>query len=227
MFTAYRETWEEIGVDLAEKEFVQVGRLDEREITTSLGKRLLMILSPFGELMADIGRRQLTSSLYADYTDHARAGTSSCELAPHPLQSLADALDRSLVPTLDPTTIPNTPILFRSMVPYPYRYQYPSKSPQSAGTKGFTQYGRYHGVSQLWSSASPSLTFRFGCVLLPDEPSKVAEGYDPEKEYEFPAEGSGSWRDDKDGRRLLRLWGLSLGMTLQVSFLDRSLKADN
>jgi len=28
-----------------------VGRLDEREITTSLGKRLLMILSPFGELL--------------------------------------------------------------------------------------------------------------------------------------------------------------------------------
>ena len=51
MFTAYRETWEEIGVDLAEKEFVQVGRLDEREITTSLGKRLLMILSPFGTLV--------------------------------------------------------------------------------------------------------------------------------------------------------------------------------
>jgi len=36
-------------VDLAEREFLQVGRLDEREITTSLGKRLLMILSPFGE----------------------------------------------------------------------------------------------------------------------------------------------------------------------------------
>lgn len=35
-------------MDLAEREFVQVGRLDEREITTSLGKRLLMILSPFG-----------------------------------------------------------------------------------------------------------------------------------------------------------------------------------
>ena len=48
LYTAYRETWEEIGVDLAEREFVQVGRLDEREITTSLGKRLLMILSPFG-----------------------------------------------------------------------------------------------------------------------------------------------------------------------------------
>ena len=49
LYTALRETWEEVGIDLAEKEFVQVGRLDEREVTTSLGKRLLMILSPFGE----------------------------------------------------------------------------------------------------------------------------------------------------------------------------------
>jgi 8-oxo-dGTP pyrophosphatase MutT (NUDIX family) len=48
LYTAFRETWEEVGIDLAEREFVQVGRLDEREITTSLGKRLLMILSPFG-----------------------------------------------------------------------------------------------------------------------------------------------------------------------------------
>jgi hypothetical protein len=32
---------------------VQVGRLDEREITTSLGKRLLMILSPFGMSFRD------------------------------------------------------------------------------------------------------------------------------------------------------------------------------
>lgn len=43
-------------MDLAEKEFVQVGRLDEREITTSLGKRLLMILSPFGMLTTCQGK---------------------------------------------------------------------------------------------------------------------------------------------------------------------------
>lgn len=49
VYTALRETWEEVGIDLAESDFVQVGRLDEREITTSLGKRLLMILSPFGK----------------------------------------------------------------------------------------------------------------------------------------------------------------------------------
>lgn len=46
-YTAMRETWEEVGLDLAEKEWISVGQLDDREITTSLGKRLLMILSPF------------------------------------------------------------------------------------------------------------------------------------------------------------------------------------
>ena len=43
-----RQTWEEVGIDLAEQShFTLVGQLDDREITTSLGKRLLMILSPF------------------------------------------------------------------------------------------------------------------------------------------------------------------------------------
>ncbi|TDL28764.1 hypothetical protein BD410DRAFT_781296 [Rickenella mellea] len=47
LYTAMRQTWEEIGLDLAEKDFMCIGQLDDREITTSLGKRLLMILSPF------------------------------------------------------------------------------------------------------------------------------------------------------------------------------------
>lgn len=42
-----RQTWEEIGLDLAENAYLPIGQLDDREITTSLGKRLLMILSPF------------------------------------------------------------------------------------------------------------------------------------------------------------------------------------
>ncbi|GAA5979113.1 hypothetical protein JCM5350_007070 [Sporobolomyces pararoseus] len=46
-FTAMRETWEEVGLDLAERDWISVGQLDDREITSSLGKRLLMILSPF------------------------------------------------------------------------------------------------------------------------------------------------------------------------------------
>ncbi|KAI6045039.1 hypothetical protein EDC04DRAFT_2638138 [Pisolithus marmoratus] len=47
LYTAMRQTWEETGLDLAEKDFICIGQLDDREITTSLGKRLLMILSPF------------------------------------------------------------------------------------------------------------------------------------------------------------------------------------
>ncbi|KAH9836508.1 uncharacterized protein C8Q71DRAFT_857742 [Rhodofomes roseus] len=47
MYTAMRQTWEEIGLDLAESAYTPVGQLDDREVTTSLGKRLLMVLSPF------------------------------------------------------------------------------------------------------------------------------------------------------------------------------------
>lgn len=47
VYIAMRQTWEEIGIDLAEKQYINIGQLDDREITTSLGKRLLMILSPF------------------------------------------------------------------------------------------------------------------------------------------------------------------------------------
>ncbi|KAG6869145.1 hypothetical protein C0993_012244 [Termitomyces sp. T159_Od127] len=47
LYTAMRQTWEEIGIDLAERQYTCIGQLDDREITTSLGKRLLMILSPF------------------------------------------------------------------------------------------------------------------------------------------------------------------------------------
>ncbi|CAG7851247.1 SubName: Full=Uncharacterized protein {ECO:0000313/EMBL:CCA66439.1} [Serendipita indica DSM 11827] len=47
LYTAMRQTWEEIGLDLAERSFTCIGQLDDREITTSLGKRLLMVLSPY------------------------------------------------------------------------------------------------------------------------------------------------------------------------------------
>lgn len=44
----------QVGVDLCEKDFLHVGQLDDREITTSLGKRLLMVLSPFGESVSNV-----------------------------------------------------------------------------------------------------------------------------------------------------------------------------
>jgi hypothetical protein len=59
------------------------------------------------------------------------------------------------------------------------------------------------------------IRLRFGCVLLPDEPENVAEGFDMNMEFEeIPEGGSGSWYDRASGRKMLRLWGLSLGMTL-------------
>lgn len=43
-----RECWEEIGLDISDqRHFLSLGQLDDREVTSSLGKKLLMILSPF------------------------------------------------------------------------------------------------------------------------------------------------------------------------------------
>jgi 8-oxo-dGTP pyrophosphatase MutT (NUDIX family) len=56
--TVVRETVEEIGLDLNSKDFIPVGRLDDREITSAQDGKLLMMLSPFGEFHA-------TKSLHA------------------------------------------------------------------------------------------------------------------------------------------------------------------
>ncbi|GES82818.1 nudix family hydrolase [Rhizophagus clarus] len=46
--TAERETFEEVGLDLGNRElFIYAGALDEREITSTFGKNLLMVLCPF------------------------------------------------------------------------------------------------------------------------------------------------------------------------------------
>ncbi|KAJ7596695.1 hypothetical protein C8J56DRAFT_918100 [Mycena floridula] len=47
LYTALRQTWEEIGIDLAERDYICIGQLGDREVTSSMGKRLLMILSPY------------------------------------------------------------------------------------------------------------------------------------------------------------------------------------
>lgn len=79
------ETWEEIGLDLADKEYLSVGRLDDREITTSLGKRLLMILSPFGESDRTVWRYRnfllvIARSILADITNIASSRFATCKL---------------------------------------------------------------------------------------------------------------------------------------------------
>ncbi|CAD6567565.1 MAG: hypothetical protein CYPHOPRED_001800 [Cyphobasidiales sp. Tagirdzhanova-0007] len=82
LYTAMRETWEEVGIDLAEKnDFLEIGPLDDREITTSLGKRLLMVLSPYvflhtspDPLVPDIQASEVASAHWVPLT---------CLLAPH------------------------------------------------------------------------------------------------------------------------------------------------
>lgn len=53
---------------------------------------------------------------------------------------------------------------------------------------------------------------RFTSLLLPDEPSHISTEYRPEFD-ELVREGGGTVLG-KDGERRLRLWGLTLGMTL-------------
>ncbi|KAI0052905.1 hypothetical protein FA95DRAFT_1181656 [Auriscalpium vulgare] len=68
LYTAMRQTWEEIGLDLAESDYTCIGQLDDREITTSLGKRLLMILSPF--VFLQLSPAQPPTDPIADTTLH-------------------------------------------------------------------------------------------------------------------------------------------------------------
>ncbi|CAG8486800.1 6713_t:CDS:2 [Acaulospora colombiana] len=48
--TAERETFEEVGLDLGNRDqFTHIGALDDLEVTTTFGKKLLMILCPFAD----------------------------------------------------------------------------------------------------------------------------------------------------------------------------------
>ncbi|KAI9246531.1 hypothetical protein BY458DRAFT_560571 [Sporodiniella umbellata] len=46
--TACREVWEEIGLDLNSPDYIPLGQLDEREVSSIRENRLLMVLVPFG-----------------------------------------------------------------------------------------------------------------------------------------------------------------------------------
>lgn len=190
-----RQTWEEIGLDLAERDFTCIGQLDDREITTSLGKRLLMILSPFVFL-------QLTPRALS--TEPAE-GTS---IHWTPLETLVSAVLPETVGLVDSrgkwTTVTVdaasrlTPrhaailkllvrVLIGSMQFPAIRLDVPdSDSPLSVGSP------------PLPTSASYS-------VLSQDVLEKgIISDKAPEK------------RKKQSGRRQLKLWGLSLGMTLDL-----------
>ncbi|EPQ27511.1 uncharacterized protein PFL1_05049 [Pseudozyma flocculosa PF-1] len=185
LYTAMRETWEEVGIDLAEKEFQCVGQLDDREITTSLGKRLLMVLSPYVFVqtspfspLPDLQPSEVASAHWIPlsllYTPSPKWGTESVDISSRlaPKSPLVRWMLRALVGKMD-----------------------------------------------------------FKCVLLPNEPVAVAE-YDEEEEELARAEAQGynsrAQHDGQAGAKIaqaeyespdrpeLRLWGLTLGMTLDL-----------
>jgi 8-oxo-dGTP pyrophosphatase MutT (NUDIX family) len=47
--TVEREVMEEIGIDLKSDAYIQLGKLDEREISSVKDNKLLMVLIPFGK----------------------------------------------------------------------------------------------------------------------------------------------------------------------------------
>lgn len=178
LYTAMRETWEEVGIDLAEKEFACVGQLDDREITTSLGKRLLMVLSPYVFVqtspfspMPDLQPSEVASAHWIPisllYTPKPKWGTTSVDISSRlaPKSPLVRWVLRALVGKMD-----------------------------------------------------------FKCILLPNEPVAVAESDENEDDAHLYADSS---MGDKPGvhiarmeegavRPELRLWGLTLGMTLDL-----------
>jgi hypothetical protein len=177
LFTALRETWEEVGIDLAESNWLNVGRLDDREITTSLGKRLLMVLSPFVFL-------QTSRSSPLPELDASEVAT----LHWIPLDYL---MPQSDVSTLSSISISLAPRL----------------SPRNALIRRFIH---------LFVGS-----MRFTAIALPDEPSAMADGY--EKGSDLPEVEAGgdhpNWLSLAFGQPSvpgLRLWGLTLGMTLDL-----------
>ncbi|GAC97536.1 hypothetical protein PHSY_005122 [Pseudozyma hubeiensis SY62] len=178
LYTAMRETWEEVGIDLAEKEFSCVGQLDDREITTSLGKRLLMVLSPYVFVqtspfspLPDLQPSEVASAHWIPlsllYTPKPKWGTTSVDISSRlaPKSPLVRWVLRALVGKMD-----------------------------------------------------------FKCILLPNDPVAVAE-YDENEEEGLADSSMGGGEkagshiartEEGSVRPELRLWGLTLGMTLDL-----------
>ncbi|GAA6062879.1 hypothetical protein JCM10212_002101, partial [Sporobolomyces blumeae] len=131
-FTALRETWEEVGLDLAEREWISIGQLDDREITSSLGKRLLMILSPFVFLhtsphapVPELQETEVASAHWIPlellHAPHARYGTVEIDIATRlsPKNRFVRGVLKGLVGQMSFKCIllPNDPISLQPGVP--------------------------------------------------------------------------------------------------------------
>jgi hypothetical protein len=194
-----RQTWEEIGLDLAERDFLCIGQLDDREITTSLGKRLLMILSPFVFL-------QLTPNpLPTDPTDGTNIywvplETLASTVLPGYLGDKMNAKSRWSSVTVDaasrltPRRAAILKILVRVLIG---SMQFPAillDLPESDAIRGSST-GSLAALSN--SGSYPALT-----------QDKLEKGFTATK----PVLG----KDRNKSRHQLKLWGLSLGMALDL-----------
>jgi len=167
LYTAMRQTWEEIGLDLAERDYICIGQLDDREITTSLGKRLLMILSPYVFL-------QLTPN----------------------------------VPLTDPvpeTTLHWTPLASLVSTESPSRWSTVTVDAASRLAPKHSTALRLLVRLLVGSMQFPAIIIGPSSVSAPCPTSKPALTHDVLEKGAFPPSKN------------LKLWGLSLGMTLDLT----------
>ncbi|PWN29451.1 hypothetical protein BDZ90DRAFT_213714, partial [Jaminaea rosea] len=182
LYTAMRETWEEVGLDLADRDFVNVGQLDDREITSSLGKRLLMVLSPFVFIQT------------TPFSHH---------------------------PELQPTEVASA-----HWVPLSHLYTPAPKWGVVSIDISTRLAPKSRGIRMLLQGLLGKMDFR--CILLPNEPWAVAgeegETETPSSEEVGPngekaragaaAMTTLPWEDES--KMELKLWGLTLGMTIDL-----------
>lgn len=191
-----RQTWEEIGLDLAERSFTCVGQLDDREITTSLGKRLLMVLSPyvFLQLVPQAQPTDPPPETTLHWTPLSTLVTSkpawsnvtvdiSSRLAPK------DSVLRTLVQVLVGTMRFDAIVLNNSETD-----QTSKKDGWAFGQDGLTKKKIKKNGSNFVSLEASN------------------EKYDPTTGNGLRRRRRGSHEDDDD----LRLWGLTLGMTMDL-----------
>ena len=169
LYTAMRQTWEEINIDLAESCYTCIGQLDDREITTSLGKRLLMILSPFVFL----------------------------QLTPHSPQ---------------PDPVPSTTLHWTPLASLVSLHKHPKWSTVSVDAA--SRIAPKHSAILRFLVRIFIGTMEFPAIIV--QPSQPPSAVDPQssKKHDILEKGIPSQPPAQCNQ--LKLWGLSLGMTLDL-----------
>lgn len=192
-----RQTWEEIGLDLAESAYTPIGQLDDREITTSLGKRLLMILSPF---------------VFLQLTPH----TTSVD--PAPGTTLHWVPIAELLPFREPAP-PNSEKRSRPRAPPRPRWSTVTVDASSRLAPRHSTVLRLLVRLLVGSMQFPAIVIS-PSVSAPPASSPYASGDEKSRDAAYVESGSAPeptrFRRRRRPSGELKLWGLSLGMTLDL-----------